>query len=227
MKISIVIPLLNEEQALPATFGYLHQAAVRYPDIEILAVDGGSDDGSVDWLRTQASVRLLFAARGRARQMNAGAASATGDVLLFLHADTWLPEDGLAAIAAAASRPEFVYGGFHQRFSGKDWRLAVISALHNFRCRKAQTFYGDQALFVRRSAFVAAGGFPDQLVEDIALSQRLRAVAPAVFLPQAVITSARKFHAMGVWASFGRVLTILLCLRFGIAHRSAFFADVR
>ena len=103
----------------------------------------------------------------------------------------------------------------------------MISALHNFRCSKARTFYGDQALFVSRAAFVQVGGFPLQPIEDIALSQRLKQFAPPAFLPLAVVTSSRKFEQMGVWISFARVLAILLCLRFGRKPPAAFFADIR
>ena len=89
------------------------------------------------------------------------------------------------------------------------------------------TFYGDQALFVRRTAFAGVGGFPLRLAEDIAISEALRAKAPPAFLPLAVVTSARKFEQMGVWTSFARVLAILLCLRFGRKPPAAFFADIR
>ena len=159
--------------------------------------------------------------------MNAGATAAAGDVLLFLHADTTLPRGAMQAIARAARAPGFVYGGFHHCFSGTDWRLKMISALHNFRCRRARTFYGDQALFVSRAAFVKVGGFPLQPIEDIALSRRLMQVGPPAFLPLAVVTSARKFEQMGVWTSFARVLAILLCLRLGRKPPVAFFTDIR
>lgn len=159
--------------------------------------------------------------------MNAGAAAASGEVLLFLHADTWLPRNAFAEIAAVAAAPGFVYGGFRHRFSGPDRRLAMISALHNFRCRRALTFYGDQAMFVARDAFVRTGGFPLVTAEDIAMSQQLRALAPPAFLDATVVTSSRKFEQMGVWRSFGRVLAILVCMRIGRALPRAFFADIR
>ena len=123
--------------------------------------------------------------------------------------------------------PGFAYGGFRHRFSGSDWRLAMISALHNFRCRHARTFYGDQALFVARDAFVRAGGFPAVPAEDIALSQQLRALAPPAFLAETVVTSSRKFEQMGVWRSFARIVAILICLRLGRAVPVSFFADIR
>ena len=227
MKVSVIVPFLDEERALPMTLECLARAIAIHRNTEVIAVDGGSRDASRTILSAHPHVCVLEAPRGRARQMNAGAAAAHGDVLLFLHADTLVPEQALRAIARAAMAPDFVYGGFHHRFSGTDWRLRVISALHNFRCRITATFYGDQALFVRRTAFAGVGGFPLRLAEDIAISEALRAKAPPAFLPLAVVTSARKFEQMGVWTSFARVLAILLCLRFGRKPPAAFFADIR
>src|SRR5260221_2434203 len=173
MKVSVIIPVLDEARALPSTLADLERAIERFGDTEVIAVDGGSRDASRAILAEQPHVRVLDAPRGRASQMNAGAAAAHGDVLLFLHADTLLPEQALCAIAGAYQAPDFVYGGFHHRFSGDDWRLRTISALHNFRCRITATFYGDQAMFVRRSTFASAGGFPLRLIEDIAISEVL------------------------------------------------------
>lgn len=227
MKLSVVIPFVNEACALPETLSHLMREVATCRNVEVIAVDGGSRDANRTILAAYPCVRVLDAPRGRAVQMNAGAKAASGDVLLFLHADTALPRGALLAITRAACTPGFVYGGFHHRFSGADWRLSMISALHNFRCRKARTFYGDQALFVSRAAFVKVGGFPLQPIEDIALSQRLKQFAPPAFLSLAVVTSSRKFEQMGVWTSFARVLAILLCLRFGRKPPAAFFADIR
>ena len=212
---------------MPETLVHLRREAALHADVEVIAVDGGSTDNSVAIVAREPWIRTMDAPRGRAQQMNAGAAQASGDVLLFLHADTWLPEGALAAINEAACHPAFVYGGFTHRFSGQDRRLMMISALHNFRCRKAQTFYGDQAMFVRRDAFVALGGFPLQPIEDIALSQALKTRARPVLLPLCVTTSSRKFEQMGIWTSFARVLLILLSLRIGHKPPPAFFTDVR
>jgi rSAM/selenodomain-associated transferase 2 len=227
MKISVILPFLDEQAALPATLACLADARTAQSDIEVIAVDGGSRDASASILARHQDIQLLDAPRGRAAQMNAGAAAATGDVLLFLHADTWLPANAFAAIVAAAQAPGFVYGGFRHRFSGSDWRLAMISALHNFRCQHARTFYGDQALFIARDAFMRAGGFPAVPAEDIALSQQLRAQAPPAFLAETVVTSSRKFEQMGVWRSFARVIAILVCLRLGRAVPVSFFANIR
>lgn len=227
MKISVIVPFLDEARALPETLRHLASAIASHPDTEVIAVDGGSSDDSRAVLAYRPEVQVMSAPRGRATQMNAGAAAATGDVLLFLHADSWLPADALAAIDLAATQPAFVYGGFHHRFSGDDWRLAAISALTNLRCRITSTFYGDQAMFVDRRAFVAAGGFPDRLAEDIGLCEALRLRGAPAFLPQTLVTSSRKFERMGIWTSLGRVLAILLCLRIGRKPPPAFFADIR
>jgi rSAM/selenodomain-associated transferase 2 len=223
----VILPFLDEQVALPATLACLADARTAQSDIEVIAVDGGSRDASASILARHHDIRVLNAPRGRAAQMNAGAAAATGDVLLFLHADTWLPANAFAAIAAAARDPGFVYGGFQHRFSGSDWRLAMISSLHNFRCRHARTFYGDQALFVARDAFMRAGGFPLVPAEDIALSQQLRAHASPAFLAETVVTSSRKFEQMGVWRSLARILAILVCLRLGRPVPVSFFANIR
>ena len=227
MKISVILPFLDEQAALPTTLACLAKARPPHVAVEVIAVDGGSRDASVALLTRHRDIRVLQAPRGRAAQMNAGAAVATGDVLLFLHADTWLPVDAFTAIATAASTPGFIHGGFRHRFSGSDWRLTMISNLHNFRCRHARTFYGDQAMFFAREAFMRAGGFPAVPAEDIALSQRLRAIAPPVLLPETVVTSSRKFEQMGIWRSFARVVAILVCLRLGRAVPVAFFANIR
>ncbi len=227
MTISVIIPFLDEERALPATLAQLCRERSLTPGVEVIAVDGGSSDGGPALLRRTGWISVLTAPRGRAAQMNAGALAAKGDVLLFLHADTTLPDGALQAIDAAARAPGFVYGGFRHRFSGADWRLAAISMLHNYRCAKACTFYGDQAMFVSAEAFRREGGFPLRLAEDIALSQRLYARGPPAFLPLTVTTSSRKFEKMGIWRSFLRVLAILLCLRTGREPPRAFFADIR
>jgi rSAM/selenodomain-associated transferase 2 len=225
--ISIIVPVLNEAAALPATLAALAAEIRVHRDVEVVAVDGGSSDGTREILARSPGIRVLAAPRGRASQLNAGAAAARGDVLLFLHADTLLPPGALAAIAAAARRRSFAYGGFHHRWSGRAPSLRFISLLHNIRCRITSIFYGDQAFFVSRAAFVAVGGFPECLVEDIAICERLRRRARPAFLPLAVVTSSRKFERMGVWRSFIRVLAVLLCLRIGREPPRAFFADIR
>jgi rSAM/selenodomain-associated transferase 2 len=224
--ISVIIPVYNEEKALPATLARLLQ---QRGDYEVIVVDGGSSDRTCEIVRAQPAIRLLTAPKGRASQMNAGARHARGEWLLFLHADTLLPEGGLCRLNALERDEAVAAGGFRQRFSGNNWRLRFISWIDNLRAWVTRIIYGDQAMFVRRPLFERLGGFPLQpILEDIAFCQRLALVTRPVLLDQHVVTDARKFVQMGVWRSFGRCLLILFChtLHLPIAGR-AFFADIR
>jgi len=222
--ISVVIPFLDEERALPSTLAALFATP---PDCEVIAVDAGSTDRSREVLARFPQVRVIDAARGRAQQMNAGARIARGELLLFLHADTLLPPDALARLSAGLAEPAFQWGGFRHAFSAADWRLRCVSFLHNMRCRMTRVFYGDQAMFVRRALFWQAGGFPAGRMEDIALSERLLERAPPTLLDLAVTTDSRKFVRLGVWTALAHVVAILFCARFGWRTPTSFFADIR
>ncbi|MGH8580903.1 MAG: TIGR04283 family arsenosugar biosynthesis glycosyltransferase, partial [Gammaproteobacteria bacterium] len=148
--ISVIIPAYNEEKTLPGTL----RALFRQPGVfEVIVVDGGSSDGTRELARDYAGVRLLTAPKGRASQMNAGARAASGEWLLFLHADTQLPDNALSRLDQWEADPHYQAGGFTQRFSGDDWRLRLVSFLDNVRCRRTRIIFGDQALFVRRVLF--------------------------------------------------------------------------
>lgn len=224
MSISIIIPVYNEEKALPHT---LARVFVQSEDYEIIVVDGGSTDRTREIVQFHLGVRWLTAVKGRATQMNAGARAAKGEWLLFLHADTLLPADGLRRIAALDEN--VLAGGFHQRFSGNDWRLRFISFLHNARCRRTRIFYGDQSMFVRRRVFEQLGGFPpERILEDVLISEKLVRITRPVLLDAEVITDSRKFVKMGILRSFGRVFIILLCYELGLPILAQkFFSDVR
>ncbi len=220
--ISIIIPTLDEARALPATLARLTAQDAPH---EIIVADGGSSDGTADVARA-AGARWLQAPRGRGAQMNAGARQARGGWLLFLHADTHLPDGALAAIAALPAQAR--YGCFHQAFSGNHRLLRLISRLHNWRCRRTQISYGDQAMFTRRDLFEAVGGFPETALEDVKISERLRQAAPLVFLPATVVTDARRFLAQGIVRSMGRIALLLLCHRFKLPLAGRrFFEPVR
>lgn len=224
--ISIIIPALNEEKALPAT---LRNVLNQRGDYEVIVVDGGSEDRTCEIARAASRVQLLTAPKGRASQMNAGARIARGEWLLFLHADTLLPNGSLQRLNARESDSTLQAGGFRHRFTGEDRRLRFISAMNNLRCRYSRTIYGDQALFVRRELFDRIGGFPEQsMLEDVLICERLAKVTRPVVLDECVLTDARKFAKKGVWRSLARVAIILTChqLRLPIRGR-AFFADVR
>jgi rSAM/selenodomain-associated transferase 2 len=233
-----VIPALNEEKALPGTL----EALFRQPgEYEVIVVDGGSVDRTQQVLResgfsTDSSPStyhprrvLLTAPKGRSSQMNAGAREARGEWLLFLHADTVLPDGALAHLNVLEGDSTAQAGGFMHRFSGDDWRLRLISRLDNFRCARSRIIYGDQALFVRRVLFERLGGFPDQpILEDVVLSERLLAVTTPLLLSPPVVTDSRKFVQMGIWRSFARVLAIILHVEFNLpVLPRAFFRDIR
>ena len=235
--ISVVIPALNEEQALQKTLSALFS---QPGDYEVIVVDGGSIDGTMTVLTDcgfqQPSrpiphpARLVLAApKGRASQMNAGATRARGEWLLFLHADTILPAGAIQRLNELEADLTAQAGGFMHRFSGDDWRLRLISFLDNFRCTRSRIIYGDQALFVRRNLFERLGGFPClPILEDVAFCERLIKVTRPILLAPPVVTDARKFVKLGIWRSFARVLVIILHVELGFPFLpKAFFQDVR
>lgn len=172
---------------------------------------------------------LLMASKGRAAQMNAGAKQARGEWLLFLHADTVLPDAAIQRLNDMESDQSVQAGGFMHQFSGDDWRLRFISFLDNFRCARSRIIYGDQALFVRRKLFEEIGGFPHQpILEDVAFCERLIKRTSPLILSPPVVTDARKFIKMGIWRSFVRVLLIILHVEFSLpVLPRRFFQDVR
>jgi len=201
MRLSIIIPVLNEAVELPGLLGHL--ALLSWRDCEVIVVDGGSEDGSRQ-VAQHMGVRVICSRRGRARQMNAGAAGAQGDVLLFLHADTRLPSSAEQALETAIQQDGgahgYVWGRFDVRIAGRPLLLRVVAALMNWRSRLSGIATGDQAMFMTRRAFDAAGGFPDQpLMEDVEMSKRLLALSRPVCLAERVTTSGRRWEAHGVW----------------------------
>lgn len=203
-RVSVVLPVLDEAATLPGALATL--APLRAQGHELIVVDGGSSDGTVALAQRHAD-RVLAAPRGRASQMNAGAACASGDILLFLHADTRLPATALEdVVAATASR---AWGRFDVRLDSPSAMLAVVGAMMNLRSRLTGIATGDQAIFARREAFDAVGGFPAiALMEDIEFSTRmLRLHGRPACLGQSVLTSARRWESRGIWP------TILLMWR--------------
>ncbi len=204
VRFSIIVPVLDEAETIAATLDAL--ASPRALGHEVIVVDGGSGDGTLALSRDRAD-RAIAGPRGRARQMNAGAAKARFDVLLFLHADTRLPPFGIERIAEAVAHGAR-WGRFDVRIEGRSSMLPVVAALMNVRSRLTGIATGDQAMFVRRDLFERVGGFPDQpLMEDVELSRRLRACAPPACLRARVVTSGRRWERCGVWR------TILLMWR--------------
>ncbi len=200
MNVSVIIPVLDEEARIGACLAALDSFH------EVIVVDGGSRDRTRDLVTAQLNragagglgkLRLLDAPRGRGGQMNAGAAAATGEVLLFLHADVSLPEDAQALIRRALQEnPSAVAGAFRTWHVADDGRSAPWLHLADLRSRYTSLPYGDQALFARRDAFARAGGYPEQpLMEDLEFARRLRKLGPIARVPASVRVSGRRFLA--------------------------------
>ena len=182
-------------------------APLRAKGHEVVVADGGSEDGTLE-LAAPLADRVILAPRGRARQMNAGAAAASGDALLFLHADTRLPPDAGALVSAALRR--HAWGRFDVRIEGAPALLAVIAFFMNLRSRLTGIATGDQAIFVRRAAF---RGFPEiALMEDVAFSKAMKRRSPPACLRDKAVTSGRR------WERHGVLRTILLMWRLRLAY---------
>ncbi len=196
LRLSIIIPTLNETTTIVETLQPLQ--ALRTWGHEIIVVDGGSSDDTLQVARPFAD-KLLQAARGRARQMNAGAAVAQGNVLVFLHADTILPESSDRAITTALRNRKRVWGRFDVRLSGGHPLFRVIACAMNLRSCLTGIATGDQAIFVRRRVFAQIGGFADiPLMEDIILSRALRRVSRPARIKKRVLTSSRRWEQQGI-----------------------------
>jgi rSAM/selenodomain-associated transferase 2 len=193
VRLSVVVPTLNEATQIEAT---LAAATSAVPGAELVIVDGGSTDGTLARLPSHA--RAIVARRGRARQMNAGAAIATGDTLLFLHADTRLPNAAGDAIRAALVNKRVIGGGFALRFDTHGPLYRLIGDSTTARSRLRQVFTGDQAIFVRADVFHTIGGFADiPLMEDLALCRSLRERGLLATVTPPVIVSARRHRRYG------------------------------
>lgn len=202
-RLSVVIPVLNEEATIVSCLEALSDW--RLQGIEVIVVDGGSVDDTRALARPLAD-RVVEGPRGRARQMNRGALAAQAPVLLFLHADTRLPPTAIPAVLSALeTRP---WGRFDVTIEGHSRWFSLIAAGMNLRSRLTGIATGDQAMFMRRCAFDAIGGFPDQpLMEDIEVSRRLKRLSPPACLGLRATTDGRR------WTQGGVPATILLMWR--------------
>lgn len=216
MRLSVLIPALNEADHIAALLADLAQA--RAAGVELILVDGGSTDGTKA-LAAPAVDRVLTAPRGRANQMNAGARVASGEVLWFLHADSRLPPEAPAALLQACARGA-LWGRFDVLLSGRVPVLRLVERAMNLRSRLTGIATGDQGIFVTRTALERVGGFPEiPLMEDIALSKVLRRLARPACLRTRIQTSSRR------WEERGAIRTILLMWRLRLAY--ALGADPR
>jgi len=219
--LSIIIPTLNEAEAIGGTLAALQPLRAR--GCEVIVADGGSADATVSLARPLADA-VVASEPGRARQQNAGAAAATGDVLLFLHADTRLPADADLLIADGLRATGRVWGRFDVRLTGRHPMLRVIERMMGLRSRLSGIATGDQAIFARRDWFRAVGGFPEiPLMEDVALSKALKQLGPPLCLRETVTTSSRRWEQRGVWRTM--VLMWRLRLDYWLGADPARLAD--
>jgi rSAM/selenodomain-associated transferase 2 len=207
-RLTIVVPVLNEAAIIVAALQAL--APLRARGAEIIVADGGSRDGTAQ-LAAPFADRVITVPRGRGAPMNAGAALGTGDALLFLHADTALPVGADRLIDAALARR--AWGRFDLRIAGSHPLFAVIARMINWRSRLTGIATGDQAIFVTREAFQKVGGFPDlPLMEDIAISRRLKRLCRPFCIATPAVTSGRRWERNGV------LRTILLMWRLRLSY---------
>jgi rSAM/selenodomain-associated transferase 2 len=208
--LSIVVPTLDEARSIGACLAALQE--MRAAGAEVVVVDGGSGDAT-RVLAAALADRVIDAPRGRASQMNAGAEKASGDVLLFLHADTRLPAAAELVVLGGLERSGRAWGRFDVTISGRHPLLAVVARMMNIRSRATGIATGDQAMFVQREVFRSVGGFPAiELMEDVALSKRLKRVGRPLSVQQRAITSGRR------WETHGVLPTIMLMWRLRLAY---------
>ena len=198
MRLSIIIPILNQATRIPQLFEELEQ--LRQSNCEIIIVDGGSTDNSVE-IAENSGFRVEKSTRGRAHQMNTGAEKASGSALLFLHADTQLPDTADTLIKKIFSdNPSSCWGYFRVRIGGHSKVLYIVGLMMNLRSYLTNIVTGDQVIFVKKEAFLKAGCFPEQLLmEDIELSKKLCRLSRPSCINCHVITSGRRWELYGVW----------------------------
>lgn len=212
-KISVVIPALNEEPVIGRT---LEALALSGELAEVIVADGGSADATKGLASRIA--RVIDAPMGRARQMNEGAGAATGDILLFLHADSILPENAFEEIRLVLHDPATVGGGFSLRFDDPAFSFRLIEWGSNLRARRLGLIFGDQGIFVRRSVFKRMGGFREMaLMEDWDFIRRMRKEGKVVVSSLPITTSSRRFRRYGIWRMVWRMQTIKALYLLGVS----------
>lgn len=206
MKLSLIIPALNEKEFIEKTL----KEIVKVPGVEVIVSDGGSTDSTPEI--SASAARVVKSMPGRGIQMNTGASVASGDVLLFLHADTLLPENWAEKLLSAMSDERVVGGAFTLSIDSARLSHNIIASVANIRSRVTGIHYGDQGIFVKRSVFEKIGGFKDiPIMEDVDLMRRLKKAGIVVMLKDKVATSARRWDKEGaVYATIRNWLLITL-----------------
>lgn len=194
IKISIIIPVLNEANTIKNVLLNLQS----YQKLEVIVVDGGSEDETVA-IAESFGYKVLSSPRGRAIQMNTGAAVSTGNILLFLHGDTILPANFPTMIFAAVQKPGIVGGAFELAIDAKIRGIKFVEKMVNWRSHFFSLPYGDQAIFIKSEIFHKIGGFPIQpIMEDFVFIRQLKKIGKIVIIPTTVITSGRRWQRLGI-----------------------------
>jgi rSAM/selenodomain-associated transferase 2 len=194
IKFSVIIPALNEANAIKNVLLHLKS----YPELEVIVVDGGSEDKTVA-IAESLGCKVLNSPRGRAIQMNAGAAISTGNILLFLHSDTILPTNFPPMIVEAFQKPGIVGGAFELSIDAKIRGIRLVEMMVNLRSHCFSLPYGDQAIFIKAEIFNKIGGFPIQpIMEDFVLIRQLRTIGKIAIISKPVITSGRRWQQLGI-----------------------------
>lgn len=225
--VTIIIPIYNEEKILSAS-----EKAVQFRNLsknaELIFVDGGSSDNSCSMAASYG--KILHSKIGRALQMNSGARSAGGDVLLFLHADTGITPDTLLAIEGAINGRDFIGGCLTQRIDSDSFVYRIIEGQGNTRARRHKIFYGDQGIFVKKDAFERVGGFPEvPIMEDVLFTQQLRKMGQTVVLPDKIMVSARRWKKKGIIKTTLLFILIIILFRLKVPPYKIkqFYEDIR
>ena len=222
--ISVIIPILNEAKILEQTLSQLQPELKSH---ELILVDGGSTDTSISIAERYGKV--VKSERGRAKQLNAGAAAATGDILIFLHADVWLEPEALTAVETALSSG-YVGGGFLQKIEGENILYRIIEITADIRGKYLKIFYGDSGIFVSRNDFQRIGGFPDvPIMEEIGFSKELRKLGKTKMVKPHIHISARRWEANGIVRTTAKnwLITFLYFLGFSLERLAKLYRNIR
>jgi rSAM/selenodomain-associated transferase 2 len=222
--ISVIIPILNEAKILGKTLSQLQPELGPH---ELIIVDGGSSDNSVCIAKGYGEV--LTSARGRAKQLNVGAAAATGDILLFLHADVWLEPGALSAVDAALSAG-YIGGGFRQKIDGKCFLYRLIEIAGNIRGKYLKVFYGDSGIFLARATFEKIGGFPEvPILEEMEFSKNLCELGKTTLVIPHIHISARRWETKGIVRTTVNnwLITLLYFLKFSPERLAKLYRHIR
>ena len=222
--ISVIIPILNEAKILEKTLSQLQPELKNH---ELIIVDGGSTDASISIAEKYGKV--VKSERGRAKQLNAGAAAATGDILIFLHADVWLEPGAFTAVETALSSG-YVGGGFLQKIDDRNILYRIIEIAADIRGKYLKVFYGDSGIFVSRNDFQSIGGFPDvPIMEEVGFSKELRTLGKTKMVKPRIHISARRWEANGIVRTTTKnwLITFLYFLGFSLERLAKLYRNTR